>query len=50
MFVKFNEVLRHAKGQREINNYGNVIHAILSGIVSFPPPCSSLIPLLVSHS
>ena len=40
MFVKFNEVLRHAKGQREINNYGNVIHAILSGIVSLPPPCA----------
>ena len=54
MFVKFNEVLRYAKGQRETNNYGNVIHAILSGIVSLPVLVSRrvfamLMPMLVMH-
>ena len=42
MFVKLNEVLRHATGQRQTNNYNNVIHAILSGIVS----CPCLFPFL----
>ena len=50
LFVKLNGVLRAESADKEDNNYGNIIHAILSGIsklsaVSGVPPPTPLSPL-----